>query len=37
VDKTPVNNKALAEAGLNPSRDLVVFRRTVMMSRIAAL
>lgn len=37
ITDVPVNNKALADAGLNPGRDLVVVRRSATLMRVTAL
>jgi cyclophilin family peptidyl-prolyl cis-trans isomerase len=37
ITDVPVNNKAIADAGLDPNRDLVVVRRTAPLMRVVAL
>jgi cyclophilin family peptidyl-prolyl cis-trans isomerase len=37
LDTVPVNDKAQAEAGLNPNRDLVLVRRAAVLMRVVSL
>lgn len=37
TNKVPVNNKAQAQAGLNPARDLIVVRRVAVLMKVATL
>jgi cyclophilin family peptidyl-prolyl cis-trans isomerase len=37
ISTVPVNNATLAQAGLNPNRDLITIRRVAQISKVAAL